>query len=400
MNKFFLYLAFSFLCIVIPYTNNFTVLILALSCVSFYKKEALFLFFKDKIYGKLWVKGVLLLLTFSFISIIWGYNPLKGFTMSLEVLGIMLLGFLFIFIISYLNKKEMNKLINIILISSGLMLVFCIIDLVSGGIIASIFRPGHPEMNLLIKMARGLAVYILFTFPICWFIYKKTGKLVYSLIFLSLLGTIIFSLHMAALKLAFIFGILVFALSYYFGRKFIIFASSLMIIYSLSSVFISAYLFNQHTLEPYKEQVQKIPSWAHRVVIWEFASKKALEKLPLGYGMDTSRKIGEETSPRASKFFDNPLPLLPLHPHNSSLQLYLELGLIGILLFNLIIFGLIKDLLRIKDKINQAIGFNIISNAYLIMHISYGIWQTWFLSGLWLSGGIYLLMLRYSQEEK
>ena len=69
----------------------------------------------------------------------------------------------------------------------------------------------------------------------------------------------------------------------------------------------------------------------HRRVIWSFSKQKILERPLFGHGIFSSRDIGDQY-----KILDNVnqiLPAIPLHPHNNILQIWLELGVVGIILF-------------------------------------------------------------------
>ncbi|HSV29572.1 MAG TPA: O-antigen ligase family protein, partial [Candidatus Omnitrophota bacterium] len=98
-------------------------------------------------------------------------------------------------------------------------------------------------------------------------------------------------------------------------------------------------------------QYPSLPNSAlHRVMIWRFASEKALERPALGWGLEASRELpggkeGGELWMRATP--DAPLVAqmqqrLPLHPHNFAVQIWLELGAVGILLS----IGLLAAVLR------------------------------------------------------
>ncbi|HVZ30436.1 MAG TPA: O-antigen ligase family protein [Asticcacaulis sp.] len=62
-------------------------------------------------------------------------------------------------------------------------------------------------------------------------------------------------------------------------------------------------------------------SWAARIDIWTYAVNRSLEKPWLGWGYESARR------------FD---PYIPDHPHNLSLQAWLELGIPGLLLMALL----------------------------------------------------------------
>ena len=64
----------------------------------------------------------------------------------------------------------------------------------------------------------------------------------------------------------------------------------------------------------------------HRIHIWHFVAQHAAERPFLGYGINNSEHIKKQyswaTGPEKN--------LLPSHPHNIILQIWIELGIIGL----------------------------------------------------------------------
>jgi O-antigen ligase len=132
-------------------------------------------------------------------------------------------------------------------------------------------------------------------------------------------------------------------------------------------------------------------SAAHRLLIWDFAAERIAEKPMLGWGMDASRAIPGGTgrpdaalreafgltSPAAAQWFSN-AQLLPLHPHNLALQVWLELGAIGAALM-----ALLLALVALACRSPAACGA--FAAGLVIAMLSYGAWQYWWVSGLLLA---------------
>ena len=77
-----------------------------------------------------------------------------------------------------------------------------------------------------------------------------------------------------------------------------------------------------------------------RVAIWRFTTERVVERPWLGWGMDASRMWPG---------------VIPLHPHNAALQVWLELGVVGA-------------------------ACAAVAIAYLtIGALSFGVWQEWWL---------------------
>jgi exopolysaccharide production protein ExoQ len=149
------------------------------------------------------------------------------------------------------------------------------------------------------------------------------------------------------------------------------------------------------------EEVPSLRSSAeHRLAIWRFASDRIIEKPVLGWGMDASRAIpgGHES---ANSYMNLPADsdltgeVMPLHPHNAILQLWLELGAVGSLLG----FGLAGWTAWCGGTGDQpksrSVALAAIVAASAPLLLSFGIWQAWWQSALWL---IASLMLAIRQD--
>ena len=68
-------------------------------------------------------------------------------------------------------------------------------------------------------------------------------------------------------------------------------------------------------------------SGQHRVEIWHFAAERALEKPLFGWGFNASRYVPNGDA--VSHFLPPGQSLIPLHPHDAFLQVWLEIGAVG-----------------------------------------------------------------------
>ncbi len=71
----------------------------------------------------------------------------------------------------------------------------------------------------------------------------------------------------------------------------------------------------------------------HRVAIWQATAERIPEGLPFGFGADYSRIWKDAADTIDVPGSPMPLSVMPLHPHNLYLQIWLELGLPGVLAF-------------------------------------------------------------------
>ena len=149
--------------------------------------------------------------------------------------------------------------------------------------------------------------------------------------------------------------------------------------------------------------IPKIPSASlplsavHRLVIWDFAAARIAEKPLAGWGMEASRALpGGRARPDAATLdrlnITNPaqrgfmaqahVEVMPLHPHNGALQLWLELGGIGALLGAALILALGFAASR---SAAPAVGAGMLASAAVTGMLSFGLWQAWWVASLLLA---------------
>lgn len=121
--------------------------------------------------------------------------------------------------------------------------------------------------------------------------------------------------------------------------------------------------------------VENLPlSWQWRLEIWAYSSDLIEQKFLFGHGLDASRPINQIAPLEGYQ-----IELLPLHPHNAALQVWLELGLVGAALLAgglVALGGRIAGSPRLS-KI-QAVAIAWVFTSYVsLVFFSYGVWQEW-----------------------
>ncbi|HAQ35120.1 MAG TPA: hypothetical protein DCQ53_07150, partial [Alphaproteobacteria bacterium] len=120
-------------------------------------------------------------------------------------------------------------------------------------------------------------------------------------------------------------------------------------------------------------------SWVMRLEIWEYTSDQLGERLWAGWGLDASRVLGGPAEIRGVSF-----DLLPLHPHNAALNVWLETGGFGAMLlaFALVMIGgRVAGAPRLSRLQAASIAWVVTVHTVLIMG-SYGVWQDWLLASV------------------
>ena len=139
------------------------------------------------------------------------------------------------------------------------------------------------------------------------------------------------------------------------------------------------------------------PSAVHRLVIWDFAAARIAEKPITGWGLEASRAMpGGRAQPDAAtldrlninapaqrEFLVLPhVEVMPLHPHNGALQLWLELGGIGALIGAALMLALGVAASR---SAAPAAGAGMLASAAVTGMLSFGLWQAWWVASLLLA---------------
>jgi exopolysaccharide production protein ExoQ len=131
-------------------------------------------------------------------------------------------------------------------------------------------------------------------------------------------------------------------------------------------------------------------SAGHRLLIWSFTGERIAERPFFGWGLDAARAIpGGKVEIRPAQNW------LPLHPHDSALQVWLELGAPGAALFALLVGFL---WLRLGEapwpRLYAAAAGGSLFAASAIASSGWGIWQEWWLGTLGLALFAIIVMAR------
>ena len=153
------------------------------------------------------------------------------------------------------------------------------------------------------------------------------------------------------------------------------------------------------------------PSAVHRLVIWDFAAARIAEKPITGWGLEASRAMPggraqpdaatldrlNITAPAQRAFLASPhVEVMPLHPHNGALHLWLELGGIGALIGAALMLALGFAAAR---SAAPAVGAGMLASAAVTGMLSFGLWQAWWVACLLLAMVALVLVPRRSQGD-
>jgi O-antigen ligase len=114
-------------------------------------------------------------------------------------------------------------------------------------------------------------------------------------------------------------------------------------------------------------------SITHRFLIWRFALEKINQHNVMGLGLDTSRNL-----PGGHTNLGEGRELMPLHPHNALLQIWLELGIPGLIIFAAGIWACYTAGQPGNQTIlMQSARATTLVIILVIMASTFGAWQSW-----------------------
>ncbi|MCB1743461.1 MAG: O-antigen ligase family protein [Gammaproteobacteria bacterium] len=162
-------------------------------------------------------------------------------------------------------------------------------------------------------------------------------------------------------------------------------------------VFLSAPLLlgRADTMAALQQRGLTVPaSWTHRLVIWQYFSEASLRKPLLGHGLRASHfsNAGPEQRQRYQALARQTgnaaiAREFPTHPHNTILQLWFELGLVGVVLFLWLLGTSVALCWRLiggtsTQRLVGASGLGMLGAYLVLSNLSFGAGQKWWLATL------------------
>jgi exopolysaccharide production protein ExoQ len=241
-------------------------------------------------------------------------------------------------------------------------------------------RLAGPELS---NLNRTSTVIALLVWPVALIVARNYGRLAAAAV-IVLSALLLFALAPTTPLVAFAVGLVAFIVTWVsrgLGKRVLLvaFAGAVIIIPLLD-------VLAPPLIDFLASNVRFPHSEIHRLVIWQFAAERVFEHPLAGWGLDASRAIpGNNEQLFLFLFGGSPETgqALPLHPHNALIQIWLELGVIGVILigaiFSLIVASISGSL---HDRAGPAALIATTACAFTIAQLGFGIWQGWWMATL------------------
>ena len=319
------------------------------------------------------------IIMWTILSCIWSISPLDSLFASSRLI-------LVFFACHLIEKKHhllkfpvrnFTKAIGISLMAAAS--VFLIEKFTNGviiGYLRGVFQPFKGHYFYLYWLDRGCAMLSVFAWiPIYLFVRSGDFKKACAS-YVLVLFTLLLSDSDASI-LAFIFGAAVYGMAYFLNGKF----------KKVITVLVLGYIFLMPTFSKVQdprylaENPVDLPiSYTHRLFIWNFAMDAAKDTLFIGKGIDASKAIDVPDS-KMITYRGVKMSPMPRHPHNNVIQIFLELGVIGLILFGTFIWKMLDHFSHVADK-DRPYGsafYGMFVTYFTIGMISFNMWQSWWL---------------------
>lgn len=351
--------------------------------------------------------GLAILLFWAALGLTWAPIPLPAGFSILPLAALIIAGMVFLWLIPMTSAGAGRQVANWFLTGYAAANLILAFEAISGKWISRRVRglewrdiisiEGIGE-NLDAFLNNGIVILALLVWPVIT-ILNRRRQWAWTFIALALILGAAFHFEHSASLLAVLAGLAAWGLA----RIAPVWAARLLALGFVVVVLASPFLMERltrsvdlHSLAN-SELGRRLPqSVIPRLFIWDFAAKKSLERPVLGWGMNASRVIpggGEKFVVYDARIGDGKLKqlyndsLLPLHPHNQAIQIWLELGGVGAVIVAL--FGGIFLLRLASLAPAETTLFGLIVSYLIFALSSFGVWQNWWVATLFLAAALW-----------
>ena len=380
----FLWLAFAPVCVFAPKAS---VIFLVLFALVIPDPRAVLRALRDLMLSRF---GMLIggFAVWSIVSSAWSPSPVGAVSASLRFTAILLVGLLVFAAARTTPPGAMKRTVVCMAAAPFLIAAFLGLEILTDGFVRSLLRPS--DQFGLVYASRGsatLAILTLASLPLV-LLWKRASWGPLALVVVAVMAIV--PLPMTTSVVALAGGLAVGAMVWALGPLILRFVAALAIVVSLASPWIFSEVITPAKLG---DRFVDVPiSLQHRLGIWEFAGSRALERPLFGHGFDSSREIDREERGMVrmvTKDMSWEMERMPLHPHSFALQVWLELGLVGICLFAGVLLALVGAIANSSgNRITMAATAGALTTGLTFMFMSFGAWQSWWVATLWLMAAV------------
>jgi O-antigen ligase len=320
------------------------------------------------------------------LSAAWSITPERSVVTALRIFLMGVIG-----ILACIHVRQMPPLslrgLRFAAYGMGLVSLLMLFELLpSGGLMhrAYSFAGADYERFIEKNINRGLCALVVFFWPLALGLTRLGAKRLAVGLLLFLAAALLTSNSLSAQ-----FGLMAGGVAFFLIRRWPVFSGRALII-ALPLFLLSFTTLFAQLEKPFlgaREVEHILPqSSQHRIYIWHMTLIAAAERPLVGWGLDTARAVPLSQDKNAPEW----KKVSPLHPHSPAVQIQLELGWVGLIIFTGGLFLLLRHW-REYERDHMAWSGAMISSYFVAGLSSFGIWQNWWMATLFIA----LLLVRY-----
>jgi len=371
-------------------------------------------------------KIIIIFLFYALMSAFWAIDPAQSFKLWYRMVLFTIGAYSLFYYAKTLSDKQRQKLGEFVACGVAIAIIAANIEIYNDGLLTKFFMAAirKPHLYELVDLNRGAAYLSVMMWPAFAFFLLRAKKIA-AITFLAIGVFTLFNLESQSSVLALIIGIFTFLFVIVGGKR----ALSLIMVLAIlavPAVAVTAYKMNPEKVFNILPNSGNSAS-EYRLHIWHYAAIKSMDKPVFGWGFNAARSFPV----KESEYVLNGRHPLPLHTHNNVMQLWLELGIIGLLIFVAFLSlsmqavkgfaasgnhchdfknepsscglatgasgmdTLIKskyDVCKksVKANLPMALMTGVIASYFALGQTGFGMWQNW-----WVAGGIFAWFFCY-----
>lgn len=331
-----------------------------------------------------WSLGALTLV-WGLVSLAWA--PPGGAVLWVQVALVVAAAVVMVHAIAALDDRVVSRLAVAAAGAVGALGLILAVERVSGGAVIGLHRAAEPTARLFDVLSAGLAFLCCLTFPAAMIVARQTRRVSAGAAFVLAVLLLAVSYNMDAAPVAVVFGILAFTVVWWGGKRAVV--AGLVVLAGIGLAWgVLAGVAQSRGADYWLEQTFSV-NWSMRLGYWARVQELIAQSPIVGHGFGAGRVLGRPGA------FDGLLPVPFMHPHNGVLEIWLDLGMIGVALIAAWAVARTRGwLAAASDRATLATAAATIATTSVFVLVSFSIWLGWWLSALGLIAAALTLIVR------
>lgn len=274
-----------------------------------------------------------------------------------------------------------------LLIAATVSILLLGIEAITGGLIRDLVPPDHRSDKDDVATARGIAVAMSLAPAVLLVFYRQRRWALFALTAASITYAAT-QFDITANLMAMLAGVMAGGFAYLYPRL------GLKLIFAAIGLGALVMPLTVSLLPPVEVLLglEEGPvSWRQRLVIWQAVWTASLADgvwpFLFGHGVEAARPLGEGLGLIQLSGMTAPLHMVPNHPHNIYLQIWYEMGLLGVLLFLMALWAGAQTVLRQVTAPDMAAAIAALAASVLVLAlVDASLWTLWRVVGPLMGG--------------